>query len=257
MTGTDDQAAARHEQAQRELYGEPLGPLLRGIGRRLGLTQGRIATVLGISAPMLSQLMSAQRIKVGNPAAAARLQDLIALAKREPGTLNYSSAGVGSSNHLAGALFNIEAGTDLQHIPYKGAALSVTDLISGQVQVSFQTLPSVGNHVKSGQIKALAVTSPTRSSLFPDVPTAAESGLKNLEVSAWYSIVAPAGTPRPVIDRLNKAFNEALKHKDVMAKLEPEGAVIVGSTPEQFADFMRAESEKWGKVVKTTGMRAD
>ncbi len=185
------------------------------------------------------------------------LQDLIALAKREPGKLNYSSAGVGSSNHLAGALFNIEAGTDLQHIPYKGAALSVTDLISGQVQVSFQTLPSVGNHVKSGQIKALAVTSPTRSSLFPDVPTAAESGLKNLEVSAWYSIVAPAGTPRPVIDRLNKAFNEALKHKDVMAKLEPEGAVIVGSTPEQFADFMRAESEKWGKVVKTTGMRAD
>src|SRR5690606_32098184 len=133
------------------------------------------------------------------------LQDLIALAKRQPGKLNYSSAGVGSSNHLAGALFNIEAGTDLQHIPYKGAALSVTDLISGQVQVSFQTLPSVGSHVKSGQIKALAVTSPTRSSLFPDVPTVAESGLKNLEVSAWYSIVAPAGTPRPIIDRLNKA----------------------------------------------------
>lgn len=130
-------------------------------------------------------------------------------------------------------------------------------LVSGQVQVSFQTLPSVAGHVKSGQLKALAVTSPTRSALFPDVPTAAEAGLKNLEVSAWYSIVVPAGTPRPIIDRLNEAFNKALKQKDVITKLQPEGAVIVGSTPGQAADFMRAESKKWGNVVKLTGMRVD
>jgi tripartite-type tricarboxylate transporter receptor subunit TctC len=116
------------------------------------------------------------------------LKELIALAKREPGKLSYSSAGVGSSNHLAGALFNIEAGVDVVHIPYKGAAPALTDLIAGQVQLSFQTLPSVGGNVKSKRLKPLAVTSARRASTYPEVPTAAEAGLKGFEVSAWYSI---------------------------------------------------------------------
>lgn len=185
------------------------------------------------------------------------LQDLVALARKQPGKLSYSSAGVGSSNHLAGALFNIEAGTDIVHVPYKGAAPAVTDLISGQVQVSFQTLPSVGSNVKANLLRALAVTSAVRSPVFPDVPTAAQAGLNNFEVSAWYSIVVPAGTPRPVIERLHDAFVKALNQKDVIEKLRAEGALPAGTSPEEFGKFMQAESEKWGRVVKLSGMKAD
>ncbi|MPS26522.1 tripartite tricarboxylate transporter substrate binding protein [Pigmentiphaga sp.] len=203
-------------------------------------------------------LATAPLLVVVNPKLPVQtLQDLVALARRQPGKLSYSSAGVGSSNHLAGALFNIEAGTDIVHVPYKGAAPAVTDLISGQVQLSFQTLPSVGSNVKANMLRALAVTSATRSSVYPDVPTAAEAGLNNFEVSAWYSIVVPAGTPRPIIDRLHDEFVKALNQKEVVEKLRAEGAVPAGTTPEQFGEFMRAESGKWGRVVKISGMRAD
>lgn len=185
------------------------------------------------------------------------LQDLIALARREPGKLSYSSAGVGSSNHLAGALFNIEAGTDVVHIPYKGAAPALIDLIAGNVQLSFQTLPSVGGNVKSGRVRAIAVTSARRSPLYPDVPTSAEAGLKSFEVSAWYSMMAPAGTPRAIVDRLRDELVKALAQKEVLDRLSAEGAEPVGSTPEAFADFMRSETAKWGKVVRVSGMKAD
>jgi tripartite-type tricarboxylate transporter receptor subunit TctC len=187
----------------------------------------------------------------------ASLKELIALARREPGKLSYSSAGVGSSNHLAGALFNIEAGVDVVHIPYKGAAPALTDLIAGQVQLSFQTLPSVGGNVKANRLKALAVTSVKRASTYPDVPTTGEAGLKGFEVSAWYSILVPAGTPRPVIDRLNSEILKALRHADVVERLKVEGAEAVGTTPEQFAEFMRNETAKWGRVVKLSGMKAE
>ena len=203
-------------------------------------------------------LATAPLLVVVNPKLPVQtLQDLVALARRQPGKLSYSSAGVGSSNHLAGALFNIEAGTDIVHVPYKGAAPAVTDLISGQVQLSFQTLPSVGSNVKANMLQALAVTSATRSAVYPDVPTAAEAGLNNFEVSAWYSIVVPAGTPRPIIDRLHDEFVKALNQKEVVEKLRAEGAVPAGTTPEQFGEFMRAESGKWGRVVKISGMKAD
>jgi tripartite-type tricarboxylate transporter receptor subunit TctC len=185
------------------------------------------------------------------------LKDLIALAKREPGKLSYSSAGVGSSNHLAGALFNIEARVDVVHIPYKGAAPALTDLIAGQVQLSFQTLPSVGGNVKSKRLKPLAVTSARRASTYPEVPTAAEAGLKGFEVSAWYSILVPAGTPRPIIDRLNGEILKALKQKDVVDRLQAEGAEVAGTSPEDFGEFMRRETAKWGRVVKLSGMKAD
>jgi tripartite-type tricarboxylate transporter receptor subunit TctC len=164
---------------------------------------------------------------------------------------------VGSSNHLAGALFNIEAGTDIAHIPYKGAAPALTDLMAGNVQVSFQTLPSVGGNVRSKRIKALAVTSAKRSAVYLEVPTAAESGLKGFEVSAWYSIVAPAGTPAPVIDRVRDELVKALKQKEVLERLSAEGAEPVGNTPQEFAEFMRAETAKWGRVVRISGMKAD
>jgi tripartite-type tricarboxylate transporter receptor subunit TctC len=185
------------------------------------------------------------------------LKDLIALAKRQPGKLSYSSAGVGSSNHLAGALFNIEAGVDVVHIPYKGAAPALVDLIAGQVQLSFQTLPSVSPNVRAKRLKPLVITSRKRAPSFPDIPTSAESGLPGFEVSAWYSFLVPAGTPRAVIDRLNAETLKALKQKDVIERLQVEGADVAGTTPEEFAEFMRAETAKWGRVIKLSGMKAD
>ena len=187
----------------------------------------------------------------------AALKDLVALARRQPGALSYSSAGVGSSNHLAGALFNIEAGTDIAHIPYKGAAPALVDLMAGNVQVSFQTLPSVGGNVRSKRLKALAVTSVKRSSAYPAVPTAAESGLRGFEVSAWYSIMAPAGTPAPIVERVRDELAKALKQREVLERLSAEGAEPVGSTPQEFAEFIRTETSKWGRVVRVSGMKAD
>jgi tripartite-type tricarboxylate transporter receptor subunit TctC len=185
------------------------------------------------------------------------LKDLVALAKRQPGKLSYSSAGVGSSNHLAGALFNIEAGVDVVHIPYKGAAPALVDLIAGQVQLSFQTLPSVSPNVRAKRLKPLVITSRKRAASFPDIPTSAESGLPGFEVSAWYSFLVPTGTPRAVIERLNAETLKALKQKDVIERLQVEGADVAGTTPEEFAEFMRAETAKWGRVVKLSGMKAD
>jgi tripartite-type tricarboxylate transporter receptor subunit TctC len=185
------------------------------------------------------------------------LKDLIALAKRQPGNLSYSSAGVGSSNHLAGALFNIEAGVDVVHIPYKGAAPAVIDLLAGQVQLSFQTLPSVSPNVRSKRLKPLAITINKRAATFPEVPTAAEAGLPGFEVSAWYSLLVPVGTPRPIIDRLNAETLKALRQKDVTERLKAEGAEAAGTTPEEFGEFMRIETAKWGRVVKLSGIKAD
>ena len=185
------------------------------------------------------------------------LKDLVALARRQPGRLTYSSAGVGSSNHLAGALFNIEAGTKIVHVPYKGAAPALTDLLAGNVQLSFQTLPSVGGNVRARRLKALAVSSARRSAAYPEVPTAAEAGLKGFEVSAWYSLVVPAGTPRTIVDRLRDELVKALGQKDIVDRLTADGAEPVGNTPEAFGEFMRAESAKWAKVVKLSGMKAD
>jgi tripartite-type tricarboxylate transporter receptor subunit TctC len=185
------------------------------------------------------------------------LKDLVTLARRQPGALSYSSAGVGSSNHLAGALFNIEAGTNIVHVPYKGASPAVIDLMAGQVQLSFQTLPSVSGNVITKRLKALAVTSAKRTALFPQVPTTGEAGLPNVEVSAWYSLLAPVGTPRAIVDRLHDELALALKQKEVLERLTAEGAEPTGTTPEAFGIFMVAESAKWGKVVKVSGMKAD
>lgn len=185
------------------------------------------------------------------------LQELIVLAKRQPGKMSYSSAGVGSSNHLAGALFGIEAEVDIVHIPYKGAAPAVVDLMSGQVQLSFQTLPSVGGNVKAKRLKALAITSGKRAPTYPDVPTTAEAGLAGFEVSAWYSMLVPAGTPRPIIDRLNKEILKALEQKPVVDQLLSQGAVVAGTSPAEFAEFMRKESDKWKRVVDISGMKAN
>ena len=152
---------------------------------------------------------------------------------------------------------SIEAGVDVVHIPYKGAAPALIDLLAGQVQLSFQTLPSVSPNVRSKRLKPLAITSPKRATTFPDVPTAAEGGLPRFEVSAWYSLLVPAGTPRPIIDRLNAETLKALRQKDVTERLQVEGAEAAGTSPEEFGEFMRTETAKWGRVVKLSGIKAD
>ena len=206
----------------------------------------------------ITQIAASHLLVVVHPSLqVSSLKDLIALAQREPGKLSYSSAGVGTSNHLAGALFSIEARVNIVHIPYKGAAPALTDLVAGRVQLSFQTLTSAGRIVQSGKLKALAVTSTKRSALFPDIPTATESGLDGFEVSAWYGMLVPVNTPRPVIDKINRATVEALKNKEIAERLSQQGAEPVGSTPEAFGKFMRSETEKWAKVVKISGMKAE
>lgn len=206
----------------------------------------------------VTQIAAAPLLVVVHPSLPARtLKDLVALAKRAPGQLNYASAGVGSSNHLAGALFAIETGADIRHVPYRGASPAVTDLIGGQVPLSFQTLPSVLGSLRAGRLRAIALTSARRSALVPEVPTAAEAGFQGIEVSAWYGLLVPLATPRAIVDRLQGETARAVKLKEVADRLALEGAEPVGSTPEAFAEFMRRETEKWGRVVKLSGMKPE
>jgi tripartite-type tricarboxylate transporter receptor subunit TctC len=195
---------------------------------------------------------------VTHPTLPARnVKELITLARREPGKLNYSSAGTGSSNHLAGALFDMLANVRTVHIPYRGAGPAMVDLLAGHVMLSFVTLPSAMSHVKTGRLHVLGVTSAKRSSLLPNVPTTAEAGLPGHEVSAWYSVVVHAATPRPAIERLHGALVKALQYPDVKERLITEGADPIGNTPEEFAAFMRTETAKWANVVKASGMKAE
>ena len=206
----------------------------------------------------VSLLALAPLLIVVHPALPVKnVKDLITLARRSPGTLNYSSAGTGSSNHLAGALFNMLAKVDIVHVPYRGAGPAMTDLIAGNVMLSFATMPSSMTLVKAGKLKVLAVTGAKRSSLMPEVQTTAEAGLPGHEVSAWYSIVVRAGTPKAIIDQLHGAAVKALQFPDVRERLIAEGADPIGNNPEEFSAFIRVETEKWANVVKTARMKVD
>jgi tripartite-type tricarboxylate transporter receptor subunit TctC len=170
--------------------------------------------------------------------------------------LNYASAGSGSTLHLAGELFKSLAGVDIVHIPYKGAT-GITDLIAGAVQLSFAGLPQTLPHVKSGRLKALAVTTLRRAAAVPDLPTIAEAGVPGYEVDPWYGVIAPAGTPRAIIDRLNAAFARALAAPDVKEKFVLQGLEPRSSTPAEFSDIILKEIAKWSKVVRDAGIRAE
>jgi tripartite-type tricarboxylate transporter receptor subunit TctC len=176
------------------------------------------------------------------------VKDLIALAKSKP--LNGGSSGVGGAGHLALELFNLQAGTNITHVPYKGGGPAMVDLIAGNINLIFATAASAVSHIKSGRIKALAVTTGKRSGLVPDLPTVAEAGLKDFEANNWYGILAPAKTPRPIIDRLNKEIVAVLNAPDIKAFLFKQGLDVAPSTPEAFASYIRSEKDKWEKVVK-------
>jgi tripartite-type tricarboxylate transporter receptor subunit TctC len=195
---------------------------------------------------------------VVNPTLAAKsVPDFIKIAKSRTGGLNYASAGNGSSNHLSMELFKSLAGLNLVHVPYKGSAPAVTDLIGGQVDAMFDNVPNVIQHVKAGRLRALAVSSRKRSAFLPDVPTVAESGVPDFDVSVWFGVVAPAGTPAPVVAKLNAEMNRILALADVAQLFRAQGVEPRGGNPREFAAFLRSQTAKWAKVVKDSGARAE
>lgn len=185
------------------------------------------------------------------------VQDFIRLARSRPGQLSYASAGTGSASHLAMELFKSTARVDILHVPYKGATPGITDLMGGHVQVMLIGLPGALPPVSAGRLKALAVSSLRRSPAVPELPTIAESGLPGFEVINWLGVLAPAGTPRDIITKLNQEIVKGLQQPDTKAKLVSQGFETMGGTPEQFAAYMKSETAKWAKVVKATGAKAD
>jgi tripartite-type tricarboxylate transporter receptor subunit TctC len=192
-----------------------------------------------------------------NPNVPAKtVAEFIDYAKANPGKVNMASSGIGTSVHLSGALFMMMTGVNMVHVPYRGAGPALTDMLANQVQVMFDNLPSSIGHIQAGRLRALAVTTTTRSKALPDVPTVADT-VPGYEASAWFGVAVPRGTPRPIIDKLNKTVNEALADPSVQAKLADLGGTLMPGTPEDFGKVIASETEKWAKVVKATGATAE
>ena len=206
----------------------------------------------------ITQIATSPNVMTANAAVPAKgLKDLVALAKAKPGTVNFASTGVASVGHLTGELLNTLAGMKMTHVPYKGGGAAIIGLLSGEVQVMFTGFSAAMPHIKSGKIRSLAVTGAKRSPALADVPTIAEQGFPGVEATAWYGVLAPAGTPKPVVMRLHGDVLKALKQPDVIQRLEALGFEIVGSTPEHFGGYIRTEIKKWEKVVKASGAKPD
>ena len=206
----------------------------------------------------VSQLAETPLLVVVHPSLPVKsMEQLIALAKSHPKKLSYASGGIGGSGHLAMELFRTMTQVQAVHVPYKGTGAAIADLIGGQVPLCFCTLPSVFPHVKSGRLRALAVTTTRRSTSAPDIPTVAEAGVPGYEMSQWYGLLVPAGTPAPIIERLNTEVGKALKHPESRSRLQAEGADPVGSSPQAFGAFFTAEIAKWTRIVQKAGIRAD
>lgn len=201
---------------------------------------------------------SAPHVLVVHPGLPVKtVQDFIALAKAKPGTMNYGSGGNGTNTHLGGELFKTAAGIDLVHIPYKGAGAVLTDLMAGQVQALVTSLPTALPHIRSGKLRALVVTSEARSPLLPDVPSAKEAKLPTFVMDFWVGFAAPAGTPQPVVDKLNQAFVAALNSDDGKRRLAEQGLTPVANTPAQASQLAASEMKRWAAVVKTANIKAD
>ena len=189
--------------------------------------------------------------------AAKSVKELIALARAKPGTLNYGSSGSGGLSHLSGALLASLAGLDITHIPYKGGAPAMTDVIAGQIQMLFSTILQSHAHIRAGRLRPLAVTTAKRSAGAPELPTMQEAGVPGYEVAGWYGVLAPAGTPQPIVAKLNQEIVRILRTPEMKERLSADGSEPVGSSPEQFAAHIKSEVAKWRKVVKEAGIRAE
>ena len=195
---------------------------------------------------------------VVNPSIPANsVKELIALAKASPGKYSFASAGNGTGSHLSGELFKLMAGINIFHVPYKGVAPALLDVVTGQISMNFPSIISGTPQVRSGKLRALAVTGVKRSATVPELPTMNEAGVKGYESATWYGVLAPAKTPRDIVTRLNADVVAILKQPDVHDRLSKEGAEPVGSTPEQFSAYMKAEIAKWAKVIKAAGIQAN
>ena len=185
------------------------------------------------------------------------LKEFVAFAKQNPGKLNYSTSGSGSTQHLSGEMLKVMAGIGIVHIPYRGSAPSITALLSGEVEFSFSNIPSVISYLQSNRLRAIAITSAKRSQLLPALPTMAEAGVPNFETSTWYGLLAPAATPRDIVMKLNNAVNTIVKNAEFNKRLAQLGADPVADTPEYFGNYLKAEIERWAPVVKASGARPE
>ena len=195
-------------------------------------------------------------ILVVHPSVPAKsVEELIDLAKKEPGKLTYASSGIGSTQHLAGALFNKLAGTTMVHVPYKGSGQAIVDLVAGQVNMNFDTMPPVLEHIKGGKIRALAISTPKRLSQLPDLPTFDEKGIKGFDVTNWYSMMGPKGLPADMVARMDDAVKKAMAEPAIRATLEAQGIQFGGAnSPAEFDKFLRAENAKYARLVKELGV---
>jgi len=208
-------------------------------------------------APIVLAAQSPNLLVVNPQVPVKTVGELIALAKAQPGKLSYASTGNGSSNHISMELFKSMAGVDIVHIPYKGSAPAVSDLLGGQLAVMFDNVPNVLPQVKAGRLRALGTSGTKRTPLAPDVPTVAEAGVPGYEVTVWFGLVAPAGTPREIVQKLNAEVLKILAMPDVRERFLAQGVEPVGSTPEQFGEHIRAQMSKWSKVVQDAGVKAE
>ena len=206
----------------------------------------------------VSLVVSSPQLLAVHPSVAAKsVRDLISLAKAKPGQLNYASAGVGTSPHLTFELFKSMAGIEATHVPYKGTGPAITELIGGQVQMMITGVVALMPHVKSGKLRGLAVTSAKRVAALPDLPTVAESGVPKFDVSSWFGVFLPSGTPKPIVTKMNQEIRKIVEIPDVRQKLISLGADPETNTPEEFSAYVKSEMAKWGKVVRDTGATAN
>ena len=204
----------------------------------------------------ISQSVSACNILILHPSVPAKtVVELIALARAKPGSLTFGSAGMGTNPHLSGELFKSLARIDMVHVPFKGSGQSIISQVAGEIAANFPSVPTAMPYVKAGRLRGIGVTTLRRVEVLPDVPSIAEAGLPGYEATQWFGLLAPAGTPRPIIDRLYQESSRALRSADMKERMTAEGLEVVGSTPEEFASYIRSETEKWTQVIKAAGIK--
>jgi len=206
----------------------------------------------------VASLLNSELVMVVHPSVQVNtVKEFIALAKSKPGALNYASSGVGSNYHMAGELFKNLTGTDILHVPYKGSSGARNDIISGQIEMMFDSVPSMAPIIQAGRVKALGTTGKVRSAILPDVPTLSEAGVPGYEATIWIGVMAPAGTPQPIVTRLSTEINKILGRADVRAAWKKQGANTMVMTPEQFGTYVQSEIDKWAKVIQANGIKPE